>query len=350
MPNGMFVLAARLLLAAVFIVAGWAKLADATGTRRSMADFGVPAALAPAFALLVPCAEIASALALVTVGLAWWGSMGAAALLIAFTGGVAINLLLGRKPDCRCFGQVHSSRIGWPSVVRNAVLFGLAAFIAAQGPAGSGPGVTTAWNAARARGLVIPTWVLVLIGAWVLAAVWLYWSLPDLEPDTGHPAPKPGPVPAAAPEPARPTNQWGLGLPLDTPAPAFTLNSLGGDVVTLDSLRESGKPILLVFTRPNCPSCDGVLPDVALWQREHAGRLLVMPISKSGFEANREKVAKYGLLDVLVQNDNEVADAYGVEMVPGALLVVDGRIASPVAEGRDAIRALVAEAVEERRI
>jgi proton glutamate symport protein len=38
----MIILAARLLLAGVFVVAGWAKLADAAGTRRSMADFGVP--------------------------------------------------------------------------------------------------------------------------------------------------------------------------------------------------------------------------------------------------------------------------------------------------------------------
>ena len=346
----MITLAARLLLAAVFIVAGWAKLADVAGSRRSMTDFGVPAALAPAFAVLVPCTELACAAALATVRLAWWGSIGASTLLIAFTAGMTANLLLGRKPDCRCFGQVYSSQIGWPSLLRNALLLGLAALIAAQGPAGSGPGVMAAWNAARARGLVVPTWVLALIGAWILAGIWLYWSLPESDREEERPAPGSGPVPTAVPEPARPTNQWGLGLPLDTPAPAFALNSLGGDVVTLDSLRESGKPLLLVFTRPNCPSCDGVLPDVALWQREHAQRLLVMPISKSGFDANREKVAKYGLLDVLVQQDNEVADAYGVEMVPGAVLVADGRIASPVAEGRDAIRALVAEAVEERRI
>jgi uncharacterized membrane protein YphA (DoxX/SURF4 family)/thiol-disulfide isomerase/thioredoxin len=346
----MIVLAARLLLAAVFGVAGLAKLADIAGSRRSMADFGVPAALAPAFAVLVPCAELACAAALATVRLAWWGSIGASTLLIAFTAGMTTNLLLGRKPDCRCFGQVHSSQIGWPTVIRNAVLLGMAAFIASQGPDESGPGVITVWNAARARGLVIPTWVIVLIVAWVLAGAWLYWSLPEAEQVTASDAPIPEAAPAATTEPARPTNQWGLGLPLDVPAPAFALNSLGGDVVTLDSLRESGKPLLLVFTRPNCPSCDGVLPDVALWQREHAGRLLVMPISKSGFDANREKVAKYGLLDVLVQQGNEVADAYGVEMIPGAVLIVDGRIASPVAEGRDAIRALVAEAVEDRRI
>jgi hypothetical protein len=288
-----------------------------------MTDFGVPAALAPALAVLVPCTELACAAALLTVPLAWWGSIGASTLLIAFTAGMTVNLLLGRKPDCRCFGQVHSSQIGWPTVLRNALLLGLAALIATQGPAGSGPGVMAAWNAARARGLVVPTWVLVLIGAWILAGIWLYWSLPESDREAERPAPGPDPVPTAVPEPTRATNQWGLGLPLDTPAPAFALNSLGGDVV---------------------------LPDVALWQREHAQRLLVMPISKSGFDANREKVAKYGLLDVLVQQDNEVADAYGVEMVPGAVLVADGRIASPVAEGRDAIRALVAEAVEERRI
>jgi len=45
-----------------------------------MADFGVPVALAPAFAVLVPCAELACAAALVTVRLAWWGSIGASAL------------------------------------------------------------------------------------------------------------------------------------------------------------------------------------------------------------------------------------------------------------------------------
>jgi uncharacterized membrane protein YphA (DoxX/SURF4 family)/peroxiredoxin len=344
----MIVLIARLLLAGVFVVAGLAKLADVAGSRRSMADFGVPAALTPAFAVLVPCAELACAAALVTVRLAWLGSIGASALLTVFTAGVTANLFLGRKPDCRCFGQVYSSQIGWPTVVRNAVLLGLAAFIANQGPADSGPGVMEAWNAARARGLVIPAWVLVLVVAWVLAGIWLYWSLPETERDSGTPTPES--LPATVPEPARPTNQWGLGLPLDVPAPAFELNSLGGDVVTLDSLRESGKRLLLVFTRPNCPSCDGVMPDVALWQREHAGRLLVMPISKGGFDANREKVAKYGLVDVLVQQNNEVAEAYGVEMVPGAVLIVDGRIASPVAEGRDAIRALVTEAMEERRI
>jgi uncharacterized membrane protein YphA (DoxX/SURF4 family) len=39
-------LLARLLLASVFIVAGAAKLADHKGSRRTLADFGVPTPLA----------------------------------------------------------------------------------------------------------------------------------------------------------------------------------------------------------------------------------------------------------------------------------------------------------------
>jgi uncharacterized membrane protein YphA (DoxX/SURF4 family) len=39
-------LLARLLLASVFIVAGAAKLADREGSRRALADFGVPTPLA----------------------------------------------------------------------------------------------------------------------------------------------------------------------------------------------------------------------------------------------------------------------------------------------------------------
>ena len=39
-------LLARLLLAAVFLVAGLAKLADLAGSRQALRDFGVPAVFA----------------------------------------------------------------------------------------------------------------------------------------------------------------------------------------------------------------------------------------------------------------------------------------------------------------
>jgi uncharacterized membrane protein YphA (DoxX/SURF4 family) len=50
-------LASRLLLAAVFVVAGLAKLADRAGSRQAMRDFGVPVRLAAPFGLLLPLAN-----------------------------------------------------------------------------------------------------------------------------------------------------------------------------------------------------------------------------------------------------------------------------------------------------
>ena len=58
---GVVVLFARLLLAAVFLVAGIAKLADLAGSRQALRDFGVPARLANPFGVLLPlCARMAA--------------------------------------------------------------------------------------------------------------------------------------------------------------------------------------------------------------------------------------------------------------------------------------------------
>jgi len=48
------VLAARLVLAAVFAASGLSKLADPRGTRRALTDFGVPRSLAAPVARALP--------------------------------------------------------------------------------------------------------------------------------------------------------------------------------------------------------------------------------------------------------------------------------------------------------
>ena len=60
MPSGLLV-AMRLVLAAVFAVAGLAKLRDRDGTRTALAAFGAPAAAVPALSILLPLAELAVA-------------------------------------------------------------------------------------------------------------------------------------------------------------------------------------------------------------------------------------------------------------------------------------------------
>jgi len=141
--------------------------------------------------------------------------------------------------------------------------------------------------------------------------------------------------PAEAPPP---------GLPVDSAAPDFLLTALDGATVALDSLKEIGKPLVLVFSEPECSLCDVLMPDLAKWQREFADRVWIGLISRGSVEANLAKTGKHHLENVLLQKDREVASAYRVEGTPSAVLITAGLIASPLAAGADAIRELVSRA------
>src|SRR4051812_36652319 len=104
-------LGARLLLAAVFVVAGVAKLVDLSGSRRAIHEFGLPASWANILGLVLPLTELALAIALVPQVSAWWGALGTLILLVLFIGGISLNLARGRTPDCHCFGQLHSAPV-----------------------------------------------------------------------------------------------------------------------------------------------------------------------------------------------------------------------------------------------
>lgn len=105
-------LIARLLLILIFAVAGASKLADRAGSRRAVTDFGLPTSLAAPLAILLPLAELAVAAALIPASTAWWGALGALALLLAFVAGISLNLARGNQPECHCFGQLHSAPAG----------------------------------------------------------------------------------------------------------------------------------------------------------------------------------------------------------------------------------------------
>ena len=130
------VLAIRLLLAAVFAVAGIAKLRDLEGSRGAMKDFGVPAKLAGPAGVLLPLAEIAVAIALVPTVTARWAAVVALLLLLAFIWGIANALRRGESPDCHCFGQLHSAPAGPSTLARNAALALLAAVVVVEGAGG----------------------------------------------------------------------------------------------------------------------------------------------------------------------------------------------------------------------
>jgi peroxiredoxin len=142
-------------------------------------------------------------------------------------------------------------------------------------------------------------------------------------------------LPASAPAAA--------GLPVGTQAPAFRLEGLFGETLTLDALRSSGRPLLLTFTDPNCGPCQALLPDLARWQRELAPTLALALISRGTAEENRAKSGEHGLTQVLLQQDREVMELYAAAGTPSAVLIKpDGGVGSALAQGAEDIRALVA--------
>jgi len=337
----LLLLFARVLLCAVFLVAGLAKLADLAGSRQAMRDFGVTSKLADVFGVFLPLVELAVAVALIFPLTVWWGAVGALVLLLIFVAGIGYNLAQGRTPDCHCFGQLHSAPAGWSTLIRNLVLALIAGLVVGFGRGNTGPGVLEllAQMAVTQRlellfGVLL---LVVLVGeGWLLVQMMtqqgrLLLRIEALETGLG----------VAAPAQSGATRV--MGLAVGTPAPAFELPTLNGEATKLESLRERGKSLLLFFTDPGCGPCTALLPEIATWQREHAAKMRVALVSRGTVEANRAKVTEPGVTHVLLQKDREVAQAYQAHGTPSAVVVrQDGAIGSSLAQGADAIRVLVA--------
>jgi len=346
-------LIARLMLGAVFTLAGVAKLSDLQGSRRAISDFGVPPAIAAPLGLVLPLAELSVAATLLAASTAWWGALGALALLSVFVVGITYNLARGRKPECHCFGQLHSAPVGWKTLVRNGVLAAVAGFILWEGNyGGAGPSALSwlgALSTAQLLGLLGGVLVLFL-----LAGQW--WFLVHLLRQNGRLLVRLEAVEAShatggsvAPSQNGTHVQQAEGLPVGSEGPQFSLSGLHGETLTLDALRSWDKPVMMVFTDPGCGPCNALLPEVGRWQEEHAHKLTLALVSRGEVEENKTKAQEHGLSNVLLQKDWEVSESYEVRGTPSAVLISpDGKIASPVAGGAEGIRGLLSYAVGER--
>lgn len=311
----------RLLLASVFALSGVAKLLDRAGSRRALSDFGVPDALVPPLAVALPVVELGVAVALLPHATALYGAVAAVALLAAFTAGIAVNLLRGSRAACHCFGQLSTEPIGWPVLARNGALLlaGSVVLVAGWPDGGAGVGEWLSALPAAAQGAVA--------GAVLLAAGAATRAIARAR--------------AAANAPLAMPDMAAAALPTGTRAPAFSLPSLDDGTVSLDDLLARGNRVVLVFIDPECGSCSKVFPDVQQWQRQRDD-LTVAVISRGGVEENRKKLGSHTIARVLLQQEREVATAYGTLATPGALVInTDGTLASTPALGDGAVRGLV---------
>lgn len=337
---------ARLVLAGVLAVAGAAKLADRAGTRAGLVAFGTPQRIARPVALALPLAELAVAALLVPGSTAVAGLVGAVALLVLFTGAIALSLARGKAPECHCFGQLHSAPAGPKTLARNGALLALA-IAGLAGSVVAEPESTVAWVGDLAGAELVA--LAVALGAAVALAVGAAGFLTLMRSygtvlvrlDRLEAALADAGIELAVEDGPR------AGLGPGSPAPWFLASTPSGAGVSRDDLLAPGLPLLLLFTSPHCGPCAELLPDAAAWQRAHQGELTLAFASAGSVEAVGAEAAEFELAHVLVDEDGGVARSFEASGTPSAVLVTaDATIASWVASGRGEIEALLEHAVE----
>lgn len=335
-------IAARLLLAAVFVTAGVGKLADLAGSRAAVAGFGVPERLAAPIGTLLPIAEIMAAVLLLGDDTARAGALVALILLTGFCAGIARSMARGEAPDCHCFGQLHSEPVGPRVLVRNLALTALAAFALFAGE-DAGPHLLPSLEGTTGAMVIAGLAGAILFALGAVAYLQLLRNhgrlLLRVESLEGALRARGIAIPQA--EAAAP------GLRVGTQAPAFSLERLDGERLTLEALRSRGKPVLLVFTDPGCGPCKTLAPRLAEWHAEAGDPITVVPVSRGPAEATRAEFGDSPIAaDLLLEKDMEVSRMYQAAATPSAVLVdAAGRIASPVAAGDQAILQLARNSV-----
>lgn len=321
------VLIARAILAVVFAAAGATKLADLRTTRVSLLGFGVSVRLAPAASLVLPLVELTVAVTLVPTGTAVGAGTAAVIMLAAFNAAIGLALARGERPECNCFGRIHSRPVGWPELVRNLLLAAVAGTVALTGP-GEAVGVAFA----GVSPLAVAGGVLLALQAWFSYQLFrqngrLIGRVQVLEEaiETPH----------AHAEAAR-------GLEVGVYAPSFSIADMDGHRRTLDELLAPGLPLALVFSDPDCGACTSLLPRLAHWRAQRAGELTVALVTRGGADEARAGLDGHTFDSILLQQRRELAAAYRVNAVPSVVVVdVHGQIASPITTGETAIAELL---------
>jgi peroxiredoxin len=132
------------------------------------------------------------------------------------------------------------------------------------------------------------------------------------------------------------------GLRPGVRAPYFLLPRLGGGRLSLKEYR--GRRVLLVFSSPDCPACDRVMPVLeGLYGRSSAFQMVV--ISRGEQDENRAKASKLGLTaPVGLQRANEISRLYRKFETPAAYVINEEGILESEASVGGEILQLAAQA------
>jgi len=174
--NAQVILTIQFAIGLVLLCSSVSKWLDPLDFARSIGNYQVlPPKLGYWFGLFVILVETWSA----TAHLTSWGLQIAVpatlALFASFALAIGVNLLRGRRPPCRCFGESDNETISGSTLLRLAILFvGEAALLGSHYSAR-----ITSVAPTQALGRDIQGFALLLAVLAVIATMWLL-SLPDL--------------------------------------------------------------------------------------------------------------------------------------------------------------------------
>ena len=335
-----FLLILRIVLAAIFFVAGIGKLLDLKGSEKAVKGFGVPDSLAKPISILLPLVEISFAILLLFVGISWFGAIGASLLLLIFISGMLWQMKKGNAPDCHCFGQIHSEPVSKKSLTRNVIFAVMALVLVISGRENQGLPISSL--ASDFTNVMQIVFGLIIIG--FLFILLLY--LKNIMEKQTQILRRLEVIELIANEGVE-QNRENIGdpkegLPIGSPVPDFELPNVNGRIVAFDHLLMKGKPILFFNVSPTCEPCNALLPEIEHWEKELADKVSFVFISKGNSKENTAKFGNDSSREVLLQDKNEVADLLETRWTPTALFInKNGMIASYPAAGDKAIRELV---------
>ncbi|MEP7213957.1 MAG: MauE/DoxX family redox-associated membrane protein [Acidobacteriota bacterium] len=327
----------RILLAGVFVLAGVGKFLDPEGSAKAVKDFGVPQSLSVPLGYALPAAEIFFAVLLLFVSTSWFGAVGASVLLLAFVGGMLWQYSQGKAPDCHCFGQMHSEPVSSKSIARNVVLLSIALLMVVAGRGTQGSPL-----ADTREGMVQTLLLFGLALAAVVALSYLKRVL-DSQREISRKIEllellSTADIPRERQEAGDPTD----GLPIGAILPDFNLFERSGARMKAQDLLVAGRPVLFMFVGPNCSPCKALMPEIVEWHSKLAGKVEVVIMTSGSQNEINTKLEIADGVRVLFDVDREFAQSVYAKWTPSAMLMrSDGRVASHIAAGDNAIRALV---------
>ncbi len=302
----------RIFLAAVFVVAGLAKLRGRSRFRDTLTGLGLPDVTVAPLTIVLPVFEI-----IIGVGLLTAGDTARAAGVGVFGLSTAIAVMLGlslrrpTRPPCNCFGSLSPDPISIEDVTR-AVLLALAGLaLSLESPTHYVPLIMAPGTPMS----LVPLFVIFSCCVGVLTtltrrATRMHFarhfsdSLDDIR----------------------------ASLSVGKPAPAFELMDVNGNNVTLAQLCGRGTATALIFVDPTCPTCKALASAIkSLLDRAP----ISMTIALIGSGSAQSNAAAFGTrLPLLLQKSNEVQRAYFSIRTPSAVFVdAQGRIDSgPIAD------------------